>query len=388
MKVNVILVCIAILLISLSMPEALLISPSVPKAMAQFQPGMGFYGHVYVGGQPAQDGLEVKAVIAGTTLNWTTATSKGKYAITVDPNEPETPGKNGGVPGDTIQFYVHGINTNQFATFINTVLMNLTLSIPAISNGSGPTPNPTSLSLSLSPQTSLLSLSSQTQTSLLGSKVNLNGILKSNGSGVGRAAILLSYSVTWGQTWNNITSINTSPDGSLSAVWMPSATATYLIKAKWAGNNTFQSSEILSALFVTSLNDQYVFSVTSNSTVSALAYNSTSRVLSFTVAGPPGTRGFTDVAVSNSLMADTTAIKVYLDGSAMSYTATSTSGSWLLHLTYTHSTHSVIIDLGPQTSNTTTPMYLQPILRIAILICVSVVGIIVFRKIKKSNVRK
>ena len=69
MKASTIFVCIVLLLISLSVSEVLLISPSVPKVMAQPPlPPCVFYGRVYVGGKPAQDGLEVKAVIAGVTV--------------------------------------------------------------------------------------------------------------------------------------------------------------------------------------------------------------------------------------------------------------------------------------------------------------------------------
>jgi hypothetical protein len=180
--------------------------------------------------------------------------------------------------------------------------------------------------------------------------VTMSGVLSYKDVGINGASILLSCSTTEGQTWNDITSTNTTFDGSYSAVWTPSATGTYLIKATWAGNDTFQSSQILRALSVTSFNDQYVFSITSNSTVSALVFNSTSRELSFNVTGPSGTTGFVDATIAKSLARDITGLKVYLDGVQLNYAATSTSDSWQLYFTYNHSTHVVTINLGSSTA--------------------------------------
>jgi hypothetical protein len=189
------------------------------------------------------------------------------------------------------------------------------------------------------------SLSLSSSTSFVGFKVEIGGNLTCNGKRISQAPILLSYSVTGGQTWNDITSVGTYLDGSYSAVWIPSATGTFLVKASWAGNDTFPSSNALRALSVTAFNDQYVFSVSSNSTVSALAFNSTSKELGFTVSGSSGTMGFVDVAIAKNLVTDVTGIKVYLDGNQLNYTVASMQDSWLLHFTYQHSTHSVMINL-------------------------------------------
>jgi hypothetical protein len=233
----------------------------------------------------------------------------------------------------------------------------------------------------------VLTLSLNSPTSLLGFKVNLNGTLQLNETRIGNAPILLSYSITGGQTWNDITLATTSFDGSYLAVWIPSATGTYMVKAS-AGNATFASPEILRALSVTSFSDQYVFSVSSNSTLSALAFNSTSRELSFTVSGPSGTTGFVDVAIAKNLVADITSLKVYLDGSSMNYTATSTSDSWLLHFTYSHSTHSVRIDIGSQRNLGLTPFIETPlgmvILSIGIIVAIAVLLLVFRRKRRKK----
>jgi outer membrane protein assembly factor BamB len=217
-----------------------------------------------------------------------------------------------------------------------------------------------------------LSLSLDSQTSLLGFKVDLTGILKGNGTAIGGASVLLSYSVTGGQTWNDITSIQTSSDGSYSAVWIPSATGTFLVRAFWDGYYPFVDAESYEMLSVTTYDDQYVFAVSSNSTLSALAFNSTSRELSFTVTGETGTTGFVKVAIAKSLVANIADLSVYLDGASLDYTVESTNSSWVLDFIYTHSTHNVTINLGNLHVSPSEPF---PIIwLIAAVVIVAVVG--------------
>jgi len=127
---------------------------------------------------------------------------------------------------------------------------------------------------------------------------------------------------------------------------MPSATGNYLVEAIWEGNVTYPGATTMINLAVIPFKEQNVFSVTSNSTVSELAFNSTSRELSFTVTGPSGTTGYVNVYIAKTLVDNIADVKVYLDGDQLSYTVTSTDDSWLLHFTYSHSTHKVNINLG------------------------------------------
>jgi outer membrane protein assembly factor BamB len=191
-----------------------------------------------------------------------------------------------------------------------------------------------------------LSLQFDSQTALLGFKVNLTGTLKGNNIPIAGASIVLSYKVTEGQQWNDITSVPTNANGDYSAIWQPSATGTYLVKATWTSYYPYEKGEVSRMLSVNTFDGQTVFSVTSNSTVSALAFNSTSKELSFTVTGTAGTTGFVDVTIAKSLVANIADLKVYVDGASINYVATSTTDSWLLHFTYTHSTHVVVVNLG------------------------------------------
>lgn len=191
-----------------------------------------------------------------------------------------------------------------------------------------------------------LSLSLSSSTSYVGFKIEINGNLTCNEEGVLSAPILLSYSATTGQSWNDITLINTTSNGRYSAVWMPQATGNYIVKAIWSGNSTYPGTSATVSLAVIPFEEQSVFSVTSNSTISALAFNSTGRELSFTVTGPSGTTGYVNVYIAKTLVGNVADVKVYLNGNQLNYTATSLDDSWLLHFTYLHSTKKITITLG------------------------------------------
>lgn len=195
-----------------------------------------------------------------------------------------------------------------------------------------------------------LTVSLDSSTVYVGYKVNISGKLTyPNGTGISGADLLLAYSVTGGETWNEITSAITTAGGEYFAEWMPTATGNYLVRVSWEGNETLYlvGTEVRATLAVTPVEEQYVFSVVSNSTVSELAFNATSRVLSFTVSGPSGTTGYTKVTIAKTLIGDISRLNIYLDGNQMNYTVTSTDDSWLLYFTYHHSTHEVIVSLGP-----------------------------------------
>lgn len=201
--------------------------------------------------------------------------------------------------------------------------------------GDVPTTLPTTVTLNINPQTALQ-----------GFKVTLSGTLKGNGAAMAGQPIGLSYSLTGGQTWTDIASPRTSSDGSYSAVWTPSATAAFIVRATFAASFPYDKGEAYRMLSTNSFDGQSVISVTSNSTVSALAFNSFIRELSFTVTGNVGTVGFADVMVAKSQVPNVANLKVFLDDVNLNYTLTSTTDAWVLHVTYAHSTHYIDVDLG------------------------------------------
>ena len=233
--------------------------------------------------------------------------------------------------------YTHTISNIKNSTTITASFSPPTPTTPPI-----PTPTPIPL-----PQPTLI-VSCVSSTSYSRFNVEINGNLYFNGTHISSAPILLSYSVSGGTSWQALTLVNTSLDGSFSAEWLPSVTGNYLINATYAGNSAYSSVSAMVNLVIapfTSQSDNDVFSVASNATVSALAFNSTGNLLTFTVSGPSGT-AYVDTYIAKSLIGDISTLQVYLDGNQINYTATSQGNSWLIYLTFGLSTHTVIMNLG------------------------------------------
>jgi outer membrane protein assembly factor BamB len=201
-----------------------------------------------------------------------------------------------------------------------------------------------------------LKLDLETSTSFIGFSVNISGRFADyKNMSLNGAQILLAYSATGQEPWNTITAINTATDGSYSALWMPTATGNFVLKATYQDSETYPNANTSLNLAIIPYETKNVFSVISNSTVSALTFNSQSNVLSFTTSGSSGTTGFANVNIAKTLVGNITNLKVYLDGVALQYQSTSTSDSWILTFTYSHSAHNVRVDLGTQPSPTPTP---------------------------------
>jgi hypothetical protein len=113
-------------------------------------------------------------------------------------------------------------------------------------------------------------------------------VLAYNGVGLSGAGIQLSYSVTGGATWQDLAYVNTGDNGSFSVMWMPSVSGNYALEATWPGDSVYSSvsSVVNFAVAPFDNQDQNVFSITSNSTLSSLAFDSTTDELSFSVSGP------------------------------------------------------------------------------------------------------
>ena len=190
--------------------------------------------------------------------------------------------------------------------------------------------------------------------------VKINGYLTLNDTGISDAPILLSYSVTGGKSWQDLTLVNTDSNGSYSAVWFPSATGNYLIKAVYEGNeNCLGTVNIVN--FAMELHaEQSVFSVTSNSTLSELSFNSATKELSFSVSGENGTTGYVTTSIPKTLISDISDLKVLLDGNQISYQKESQDSCWLLSFTYHHSAHSVVINLNAPAAPTVAPSATSP----------------------------
>jgi outer membrane protein assembly factor BamB len=285
--------------------------------------------------------------VNGSAMTWSPINNRWEYNYTTSVQGPRT-------------FKVTGVLNNLYN---ETIIKDLTGTISITWW------LPTTLTISLTPSTTYI-----------GFKVEIDGKLSyPNGTGVSEAGLLLSYSVTGGNNWIDITSVTTDSDGVYSVVWMPAATGNYLLKVSWEGK---QSSWILGAidyttLAVTPYGQEYVFSVSSNSTVSNLAFNSTTRTISFTVSGPSGTNGYARVFISKELVANISDLKVYIDENQVNYVTTSTDSSWILYVSYEYSTHDIVIVIPEFPSVLFLPLLL-----------VSTLSAVVFSKKRRQKKRR
>ena len=102
--------------------------------------------------------------------------------------------------------------------------------------------------------------------------------------------------------------------------------------------------------------DSNPFHIGTNSTVTDVFFNPENASLSFTVSGPSGTAGSTNVTIAKSVMPNGGALKVTMDDTQISYALADNGDSWNLGFAYTHSTHRVTITDGVnQTQPTQTP---------------------------------
>ena len=215
----------------------------------------------------------------------------------------------------------------------------------------------------------------------VGLEINIQGRLTCNEKAVSNTPILLSYSVTEGKTWNEIMLIRTDSNGFYSTTWTPSATGNYILRANWVGNSTYPEAAKITNMDIIAFNEQAVFSVASNSTVSALAFNSTSKELRFTLSGVTGTTGYVDVCISKTLIDTIYDVHIYLNESELEYDAISLDDSWLFHFIYTHSAHEVVISLTGVSAPLELPINdLLPILLVLSVIALSVILIYFSRR--------
>jgi hypothetical protein len=213
-------------------------------------------------------------------------------------------------------------------------------------------------------------------TSALGSVVSINGtVLDAYGNGLGDVTVVLFYTFAGANAWYPISSSVTNSLGNYYVQWLPPATGYFTIEAECLGNTTYSGTSDTTTLSTLPYQNQYVFSVESNSTISGLAFNATDSTLSFTASGPSGTTGYTKVTVAKSLVANPANIAVYLDGNQTQYSITSTDDSWLLTFNYTHSTHQVQIDLNTEAIPEFPQFLILPLFIIATLLAV-----IIYRK--------
>jgi hypothetical protein len=201
-----------------------------------------------------------------------------------------------------------------------------------------------------------ISISTEPSSATLASPVNISGrLFDSNGNGLQNKTVILSYTFEGYGSWMPISSSVTDALGDYSVQWMNTATGTFTIKVEWVGNATIPGVSNTATLSSLPYNNQYVFYIESNSTISALAFNSTSNELNFNASGPSDTAGYAKVTIAKSIITNSADIKVYLDGNQLSHSITSTENSWILTFNYYHSAHQIMVSFAPSPSPPSSP---------------------------------
>ncbi len=231
-----------------------------------------------------------------------------------------------------------------------------------------------------------ISISTSAASTFIGFAVDINGTLRDvHGNGLSGERVILQYTFLGANTWVPITSDTTDQLGSYDIMWIPPATGYFTIKAEWTGNSTHLGTNNTVSLSSIPYRNQYVFSVESNSTVSGMTFNSTSSVLSFTVNGQTGTRGYVKATLAKSLVANTADLHVYIDGSQTEYSVNSLGDTWVLTFTYDHSTHYVTV--GWTTKTTSDLIEYLPFIAAAVIAAAvaAIAGYSVLRRRKRKE---
>jgi hypothetical protein len=172
-----------------------------------------------------------------------------------------------------------------------------------------PTPSPSL------PSSTQVSISVEALSTNVGSAVNVKGrVFDSNGTSVQDKSVTLSYAVMGSNSWIPIGSGTTNVAGEYNIQWVNTASGTFILKAEWNGDDEYLGANANTTLSFLPYENSNVFFIESNSTVSALAFNSTSLELSFTVNGTSGTAGYVRATIVKNLITNGENIKVYLDG--------------------------------------------------------------------------
>ena len=252
-----------------------------------------------------------------------------------------------------------------------------------------PAPQPTPTPAPLPPAT--MNVSVQSSVTYSGFTARITGTLTGGGTGLASEGIFLYLSVSGGTSWDILSYVKTGSNGEFDVIWKPSVTGNYLLNATWFGNPAYSATSTLVNFALAPYEEESVFSVTSNSTLSGLLFDSANNILSFNVEGPSETTGYVNTIIPKTLISSISNLKVYLDGNELSFNSVSQQDSWTITFTYHHSNHEVIINLSVDTPAETLSDVLWDLLpyiflaSVTIIIISVVVVLVLIRKKKKKT---
>ena len=212
-----------------------------------------------------------------------------------------------------------------------------------------------------------------------GEEVSISGNLTYYGVGVPNAWIVLS-SKTYIENamWNEIVSVKTDDQGKYSTVWKPSRGA-YQVKATWIGNSSYPETSVSVNLGVKSFGD-FITAFSSNSTITGLNFNASTRILSFSAEGLSGTNGYVKITLEKDPEFDPEGVSVFLDGKPIEYAIASTSQSWVFDIIYSHSLHNVVVHFNGEAEPEPFPTAVVVAVSVAVALAVAAAGLLVYHK--------
>ena len=258
---------------------------------------------------------------------------------------------------------------------------------PSVTPTPSPTPGPTPIptpSPSPKPARSWISISADASSSHVGSAVIVNGkLVSSSGSALVGETVILSFAVGNTYSWIPVGSDITNDFGNYNIQWINDASGVFTLKVEWSGDIGYQITENMTSLSFLPYNGANIFHIESNSTVSSLAFNSTSLELGFAVTGPDGTGGYVKTTIAKDLVSDPENIQIFLDGDELTYELNSNVDSWVLFFTYTHSLHQVSISLAESSEVIGFDYeYLVWIVLIVVIVVIGIGLVVYFKKFK------
>lgn len=248
--------------------------------------------------------------------------------------------------------------TNSAPAFLTVQTTEPTPSPTPPATSTTPTPTPTPAPAPLPTQ---ISISVSATSTAVGSTINVHGGLSdSNGNPLPNEQVIFSYAVAGSGSWFQIGSGTTNSAGDYDIQWVPTASGTFTLKAEWSGDANHQPANSHTTLSLLPYQNQQVFLVESNSTVTGLNFNSVSFTLSFEVSGSEGTTGYVKAEIAKTLAPNFTGITVSLDGKELNFTVSSSNDYWIIAFTYHHSTHQVTVNLSKDAEVNPTPTTPDP----------------------------
>jgi len=200
-----------------------------------------------------------------------------------------------------------------------------------------PDPKPTSANATQ------ISISVDTSSTVVGSVVNIYGILIDvNGNPIQSKLVTLSYSVT-GNDWVPIGSSITNAAGEYYIQWINTASGTFTLKAEWIGDDEYLGTSATTTLTSLPYQNQYVFYIESNSTITALTFDATESKLIFTASGASGTTGYVKATIPKDLLYTEGNWSVLVDETPTIPTVNEDANKTYLYFTYGHSTKTIKI---------------------------------------------